>query len=83
MFGRQRGCNSKDFDSFARFGTDGRGTGEKSKCPAGTNLFVCFKCQSDVKTEKVVIYDMANILCFSCRSKMQDEIMDIAKRYLR
>ena len=44
--------------------------------------FLCNHCGSGEKTKKVVVYNMANILCFSCRSRMQDEIIDIAKRYL-
>lgn len=46
------------------------------------DIFLCNKCGGRDKTDKVVVYALANILCFSCRSKMQAEIMDIAGRYL-
>ncbi len=46
------------------------------------NLFACNKCGSEEKTKKVVVYDMANILCFSCESRMMDEIKEVARRYL-
>ncbi len=57
-------------------------------------IYICNNCGEDQSdwtyetkkrrnVEKVVIYNLANMLCFSCSAKMQDEIMDIAKKYLR
>ncbi len=48
------------------------------------DLFTCNHCNNFArsKIQKIVVYDLANILCFSCEAAMMDEIKDIARRYL-
>lgn len=54
------------------------------------NLFTCGKCGKDFKDhprrnaimQKVRLAGYANILCFTCRCKFEDEVKDIAKNYL-
>lgn len=48
------------------------------------NLFTCGKCGEEDKEhiEKVILAGYANMLCFSCKAMLWDEIDAIAKRYL-
>jgi len=54
------------------------------------SLFICGKCGKDFSDnpkrdeimQKVRLAGYANILCFSCRCKLEDAVEDIAKRYL-
>ena len=53
-------------------------------------LLVCGKCKqdqsnrlgSDIDIQKVMLGGYANILCRRCRMMLDDEIRDIARRYL-
>lgn len=55
------------------------------------SLLICGKCGYDQRKdsqdkkrllEKVVVADYANILCRSCKMMLEEEISDVAARYL-
>lgn len=50
-----------------------------------TPLSVCGYCgkDTDYKTEKVIIFGLANVLCRSCIAQLDTEIEVIAKKYLK
>lgn len=51
------------------------------------SLFICGCCGKDTrktneKTEKVIVYNRANMLCPACKICLEEDIDNIAKRYL-
>jgi len=51
------------------------------------SLFICGHCRVDTKKskqeiKKVIVGDLANMLCDSCQMELEDSIRDVARRFL-
>lgn len=61
----------------------------KTKKDEYVPLSICGHCKIDTKnsypnrTEKVIYYNFADMLCGNCRIKMDEEMILIAKKYLQ